>query len=149
MRGETDSTFAFYEENGQRVSAVETRAGMPFPPSILDVKLCEVAGTSVVQDYLLSLPLDDWEADRAQASRERQLANYAERVMDYLDSCEGKAALQSEVLAHVEGKTAKVIEGIKTLVSDGVLTADGSPRVLTIDMDADTLALYRMGKKGN
>ena len=149
LRGETDTTFALYEENGQHVIAVETRIGRPFLPSILSAELVENAKAFLIRDFGLNGTFDEWKTAQLDSSKKRQSANYVERVMTFLEKCDNRTAPQSLVLSEVEGKTARIIEAIKHLETDGVLESSGTPKTLTVSMDPDALQLYRLGRAVN
>src|SRR5436309_410049 len=120
LRGETDTTFVIYEESGQRVIAVETRVGRPFNPSILRAETAENAGASLVRDFGLNGTFDEWKAVQSESSQKHESKNYADRVMAYLENCEGRTSSQSLILTNVGGKTQKVTDAIRALESDGV-----------------------------
>lgn len=147
LRGETDTNFAIFEEYSRRVVAVETRIGRPFPPSLLTAELAENAGAFLVRDFALNQSLEEWKAAQQQSSKTRQTVSYAERVLACLENCEGKSSLQSDVLREVRGMTARVIEAIQSLESDGVLVSSGTPKRLTLNADENALRLYRLGHK--
>lgn len=147
LRGEPDTNLVILNERDCRVIVTETRIGRAIPATVLSADVVESAGSNVVQGYSLGQPFDQWEDDQKESLAEKQSAMYAGRITDYLAGCEGQTALQSEVLKAVTGKTHHLLKAIKALESDGVLSAGGSPKTLTLEMSGVSLKLYQMGRK--
>jgi AAA domain len=144
LRGGPDTNLVLMTEKGHRIIVTETRVGRAIPATILKAEMVSSAGSDVVRDYSLSEPFDQWEADRSEKSDKTQTATYEYRVVDYLAECEGNTATQKDVVGNVKGKTANILSAIKSLEAEGVLSADGTPKVLKLNLSGEALDLYRL-----
>lgn len=145
LRGEPDTNLIIYQQDGQRVITSETRIGRALPATLLMAETVTLAGADVVSNFSLGVPFEEWQSDRQGRAEKGQVANYGDRVIGYLERCDGRRALQQDVLQSVTGKTERVTEAIRQLTDDGVVRADGSPRALTL-ADGEALQLYMLGK---
>ena len=149
LRGVADTNLALFEEMGQHIIAVETRMGVPFPPSILKSDIVVQQRTTHVRDMHLGESFEAWKSGQSDSKKQRDATNYVDRVLTYLEGCEGQTSPQKDLLANVQGKQERLLAAIKQLESECLVMAEGSPKVLTVNVDAETLRLYRMGMAGN
>jgi hypothetical protein len=149
LRGETDTNIAIYQRDGQKVIATETRIGTPIPPTILRAELVESEGAEVVKDFSLVGPFDEWNEEKREKRETRQQVSYEERIIEYLQSSDG-CAPQEQILTKVEGKRKNLLDAIKRLVDEAVLTFQGVPHSptnpLTLRINPEELPMYYMGK---
>jgi hypothetical protein len=145
LRGEPDTNMIIYQQDGQRVITSETRVGRALPATILLAETVTSAGADVVSNFSLGVSLEEWQSDRQVRADKEYGVNYKDRVIGYLERCDGRRALQKDVLQSVTGKTERVTEAIRQLTDDGVIRADGSPRTLTL-ADGDAFRLYLLSR---
>jgi hypothetical protein len=144
LRGEPDTNIVLMNERGQRVIVTETRVGRAIPATILRADVVTSAGSDVVQGYTLSERFDLWDAERKDDMEEKQAAVYTRRIVDCLAGCEGQTALQSDVLKAVTGKTNRLTHAIRDLETEGIVSANGAPKTLTLTLTGQSLRLYRL-----
>jgi hypothetical protein len=146
LRGTPETNIVLLNERGRRVIVSEARVGRAIPATILNAEMVTSAGSDVAKGFSLGEPFNQWEADKSEKAEKKQTDLYVHRVVDYLEGCEGQSATQREVLKEVAGKTERLMEAIKTLESDGMITSSGTPKALTLNMTPEALQLFRIGK---
>jgi len=149
LRGEPDTNLVILNERDCRVIVTETRVGRAIPATVLSADVVISAGSNVVQGYSLGQPFDQWNDDQKEQLEQKQSAMYAGRIVEYLAGREGQTALQSDVLKAVTGKTHHLLKAIKHLEGEDMLSASGTPKALTLEMNGVPLKLYQLGQKGN
>lgn len=144
LRGEPDTNIVLMNERGHRVIVTETRVGRAIPATILQAEMVTSAGSDVARDYILAEPFDQWDRDHKDRADKKQGADYTNRIMSFLAECEGQTALQSEVLKSVKGQTARIINAIKELEAECIVSASGTPKMLQLNLSGEALRLYQM-----
>jgi hypothetical protein len=99
-----------------------------------------------VSNFSLGVPFEEWQSDSKGRAEKGQVTNYVDRVIGYLETCEGRRASQQDVLNNVTGKAERVVDAIRQLTHDGVVRVDGTPRILTLDQ-GDVFNVYRLAKR--
>lgn len=146
LRGVPDTNIVLMNEAGHRIIVSETRVGRAIPSTILETQMVTSAGSDVVQGYTLGESFNQWDKDKKQKTDIKQAQTYTRRVVDYLADEEDGTARHSDVVRRVTGKTERIVEAIRQLEDDGLVTSSGTPRTLRLNMDGDALALFRMGQ---
>jgi hypothetical protein len=141
LRGEPDTNVVIFQQNGERFIVSETRVGRALPATLLKAELVMSAGADVVKDFYLGVPLSEWQSEKQDKAASKDSAAYEHRVVDYLQACTGMEALQQDVLRNVTGKTDRVLGAISRLAGEGVVMAEGAPRMITLQ-DGPALDLY-------
>ena len=145
LRGEPDTNLVIVQHHGERFITTETRVGRAIPATQLKAELVTSAGADVVSNYSLGVLLDDWQAERHDQAEKKQAEDYQDRIIKYLQTCDGHTALQQSVISHVMGQTKRKTDAIGLLIDMGLLIAEGAPRTLTL-ANADAVNLYMLGK---
>lgn len=145
LRGEPDTNMIMFERNGERFITTEARVGRAISATKLQAELVTSAGADVVNDFSLGVLLDDWQAEKHVEAERKQAEDYQDRILAYLQNCDGHKALQQQVISSVTGNAKRITDAIKVLVDTGMLIAAGSPRTLTLT-SGDALSLYMLGK---
>jgi hypothetical protein len=147
LRGATDTNFALYEENRQRVIATETRIGRSIPPTILQAVKVTNAGADVVKDFSLDKSLEEWKSQQAEKTETKQKVSHEARIIEYLQSIESGTPSQQAVLEEVEGKRIYKIAAIEALKVAQVVTVSGvkqSPtNPLTLHLDRKAMGMHK------
>jgi hypothetical protein len=146
LRGETNTTIALYKEDRQPVIATETRIGRNIHPTILNAELVESAGADVVKGFLLGKPFAEWESEKAEKTERKRKTTHEERIIAYLQSCDGNTASREQTLNEVEGKRTLKIAAIEVLKESGVVIVTGiehSPtNPLALHLNQETLPIH-------
>lgn len=147
LRGATDTNFALYEENRQRIIATETRIGRSIPPTILQAVKVTNAGADVVKDFSLDKSLEEWKSKQVEKAEVKRQVSHEARIIEYLQTIESGTAPQQAVLAEVEGKRVYKIAAIEALKAAGVVTISGvkqSPtNPLTLHLNKESVAMHK------
>ena len=150
LRGETDTSIAIFQQDGQKIIATETRIGKAIPPTILSANLVESEGADVVKDFFLDCPFDEWKQEKREKRETKQHGNYEDRIIEYFRDCGSLTAPQEQVLNKVEGKRKNVLEAVKRLADESVLTIMGVPHSptnpLTLTLNPEELPMYHMSR---
>jgi hypothetical protein len=146
LRGEPDTNIVLMNERGHRVIVTETRVGRAIPATILQAEMVTSAGSDVARDYSLGDSFTQWDADRKDKAETKQTADYTNRVVTFLAECEGQTALQGEVLKSVSGQTARIVNAIKELEGESIVSAIGTPKRLQLNLSGEALRLYRLSQ---
>jgi hypothetical protein len=147
LRGVPDTNIVLMNEQGRRIIVSETRVGRAIPATILSAQMVTVAGSDVAEGYALGEAFNLWDNSRKEKAEAKRTEDYKQRVVEYLATCEGGQASQKDTLDGVEGKTAHLVQAIKALEAEGVVTATGTPKCLRLNLEDNALALYRLGQK--
>jgi len=143
IRGETDSNFAIYEADGQRLISSETRVGYPIQPSILHADIAEGADSCLVTNFSIGETHDEWKSRQTDRVVKGKRAALDLQIVEYLEAA-GGTATQKDVLEAITGRDANIIQAIKQLVEENFISAAGSPRMLRLEMESDALAMYKL-----
>lgn len=150
LRGETDTNIAIFQQAGQKVLATETRIGRSIPPSILGAEVVESEGADVVKGFFLGNPFDEWKKDKTEKKEQKQKVSYEGRIIEYLQECANYTAPQEVVLQKVEGNRAALLDAIKRLRDESVLSVTGVQRSptnpLTLTLNPKQLSMYYMSR---
>jgi hypothetical protein len=144
LRGVPDTNVVLLNERGCRVIVSETRVGRAIPATILNTEMVLSAGSDVVRDYSLGESFNQWERGRLERAERKNAASYESRVIEFLTACDNQKALQKDLLEGTSGKTEHLVAAIKHLEADGVLSGSGTPKVWTLNLSGEALALYRL-----
>jgi RecA-family ATPase len=136
FRGETDTNIALDNEAGKRVITAETRIGRSIETTLLEASTVVRAGAEVVSGYTLDVPFDHWQKLRADKAERKRAVIHDERIIAFLKGKADKTATQAEVLREVKGRIETKVETIQKLISRGVVTAEGTPKVLHLHESA-------------
>lgn len=146
LRGEPDTSIALFQDDGERVIATETRIGRAIPHTMLRAQLVTSAGADVVQSFSLGENLEERKANQKERAQRKRKQSYEERIITYLSSRSSETATQMLVLEEVEGKEERLLDAIKTLTTDNVVTITGTkPR--TLKLNRDSLKLYDFSRR--
>jgi hypothetical protein len=145
LRGEPDTNMVIFQQRGKRFLTTETRAGRALQPTELHAEIVTLAGTDLVSDFSLGGSLDDTVSEQNAQAEEREKASYTARVIQYLRACPEGNAAQTEVMRMVKGKDQALLNAIKQLTNEGLITVDGKPLILKL-VDSDMARLYTLGK---
>jgi hypothetical protein len=141
LRGEPDTNLIIFRQDGERFITSETRVGRALQATQLKAELVTSAGADVVREFSLGVPLEQWQSERRHKAEKKQGTNYKDGIIKYLETCPGTAALQQDVLHNVSGKTERITDAIRELTAERILSAEGSPKILTL-LQGDELKLY-------
>ena len=146
LRGATDTNFALYEENRQRVIATETRVGRSISPTIIQAVKVTSAGADVVKDFSLDKPFDEWKQNQSQQTERKEKVSHEARIIAYLQETATGTATQADILDEVEGKRTSKIAAIETLKQMNVVTVTGvkqSPtNPLTLHLNKEAVKMH-------
>jgi hypothetical protein len=134
LRAEADTNIILYQkENGERVIAAETRTGVYIPKTTLTAETCTIpgedadsVGTVVVKSFSLGQREAERKAQNAAKKERKQRLDYEGRLIEHLEGCPGKKALQQDVLEEVSGKTENLLAAIHKLEKKGTLEVTGT-----------------------
>src|ERR1017187_3847848 len=150
FRGATDANIALYRQEGNCIIEAEGR-GVRLEPTVLIADVIEHAGEEVVRNfYLDDRTLEERQEEKDERLEAKQEDRYKERIIEYLQGCDGYTDPQGQVLEKVSGNAAKKLAAIKALKEERILTIKGvphsrtSPLTLTLDPKADTSKFGRM-----
>jgi AAA domain len=146
LRGEPDTNIVLMNEGGERVIVTETRVGRAIPATILKAEMVQSAGSDVVKDFTLGELFDQSVKDRAEKKAKNQCVQYCHRVVDFLEAQDGQTATQTDILSGVTGKTERIVEAIRILEEDLVVSVTGTPKEVHLNLSGATLTLYRKSK---
>jgi AAA domain len=125
LRGEPDTNIAIYGDGRKKIIAAETRTGRTLQPTILTAELAESAGAEVVKGFSLGVPLSQWQEEQTQKGEHKESSTIQERIVAFLQSCDGQSEHREKVLNDVQGSRSAKIAAVETLKSNGVLTQSG------------------------
>jgi hypothetical protein len=146
LRGTPETNIVLLNERGRRVIVSETRVGRAIPATILNAEMVTSAGSDVAKGFSLGEPFNQWEGEKREKAEKKQSDLYTRRVVDFLAEREGQAATQRDVIDGVVGKTERIMDAIKSLELEGIVTASGAPKTVTLKIAGDALELYRLAK---
>jgi AAA domain len=147
LRGEPDTNIVLMNEGGERVIVTETRAGRPIHATILKTEMVTSAGCDVVKDFALGEPFDQSKKERMEKLVQNQTALYGNRIIDFLAECDGQTATQKEIVVAVVGKTERIVDAIKHLESQEILSTSGTPKSVHLEMTGPALNLHRLARR--
>jgi hypothetical protein len=149
LRAEADTNIVIFQQAGQKVLTTETRIGKSIPPTILDATLVESEGADVVKDFRLDGLFDEWKKEKTEKREQKQKVSYESRIIEYLKACDNTAP-QEQVLAKVQGKRESLLDAIKRLKDESVLSVTGVQRSptnpLTLTLNPRQLSMYYMSR---
>jgi hypothetical protein len=150
LRGEPDTSIALYNEDRQRLIATEMRSGRNIEPTILNAQLGTSAGVDVIKDFSLARPFAEWKSEKDEKTERKRKSTHEERIITYLQSCDGTARREL-ILDAVEGKRTLKIAAVEALKEAGVVTVTGveqSPtNPLVLHLNPDSLHIHDFMQK--
>jgi len=87
---------------------------------------------------------ENWKANRSDYAEKKQQSALDLQIIEFLESREECTATQKDVLAAVTGRTERKIQAIKRLEAESVVSISGTPLTVHMEMQGDTLRLYRL-----
>jgi hypothetical protein len=148
LRAESDTNIAIYGDRRQKIIAAETRVGRYLEPTIFHAELADSAGATLVRNFSLGAPLEEWQAEQKAKSEKRESKSHVLRIIEYLANCEGGTATQAEVLREVVGNNQVKIDAIQSLIEMGVVTPGGvkqsptNPTTLHLNADSSGMRYF-------